>query len=189
MATLGEGFYKAMTGRTARLESGPATNQVVFLEKKYGNLSEASRRTGIPRTTLRRWRDGKSTPAGENSRKLTRSVRESLVPEGRRKRVTRSTGNPERARGERRTGKGSTASGHGGLTITATVSISSDSRERTLYVGQHLSEEKGQELMGAFLAGDDAAFEREITEALNKYFGGSGWTVESVTGVGFDPIK
>lgn len=194
MANISDAAYKALTGRTRKLETGGAAAQVAHLEKKYGSMAEASRQTGIPRTTLRRWKAGKGEPKGMSAQRLTRAVRETLVPEGRRKRVKGSTGNPRTTRAERLTGRGSrsTRSGHGGLTVTAEVLISSDLRERPLYLGQHVSPERGEELLDAFLSGDDARFESLLHEVVGAYFGSNnapGWSLENVTTVSFEPIR
>ena len=190
MANLFEAAYKALTGRTARLESGSPKNQVAHLEKHYGSMAEASRQTGIPRTPLRRWKLGLGKPKGD---RLTRAVREALVPAGRRKRVAGSTGTARYSRGESNTmGRGSrqVRSGHGGLTVQATVTVSSDTRDRPLFIGQHVGGDVGEQLLDAFLAGDDARMNEILHEALSAYFGSStSWTLDSVSSVSFEPVR
>lgn len=190
MASLFEATYKALAGRTTRLESGSPKAQVAHLEKQYGSMAEASRKTGIPRTTLRRWKMGLGAPKGD---RLTKAVRESLVPAGRRKRVTRSTGQARYSRGETHTmGRGSRGvrSGHGGLTVSANVTVSNDTRDRVLFVGQHVGGDVGEELLNAFLSGDDTRVEEILHSALSAYFGSeSSWTLNAVHSVGFDPVQ
>jgi hypothetical protein len=192
MATLFDAAYKALAGRTRRLETSAASAQVAHLERQYGSMAEASRRTGIPRTTLRRWKSGDARPK-PTDRRLTRAVRETLVPEGRRRRVKRSTGNPKFDRTETRTagrGSGAVRSGHGGLTVTASVTVSSDTRDRTMFVGQHLTADRGDALLAAFLDGDNAKMEEILNGAFAAYFGSpSSWTLNDVHSVGFEPIR
>ncbi len=190
MASLFDAAYKALAGRTRRLETGPVSAQVAHLEKHYGSMAEASRRTGIPRTTLRRWKSGASKP---KDTRLTRALRESLVPEGRRRRVKGSTGSPRFARNETATagrGSGAVRSGHGGLTVTASVTVSADTRDRTMFVGQHLTPDRGDALLNAFLAGDNARMEEILNGAFAAYFGSpSSWTINEVHSIGFEPIR
>lgn len=190
MPNLFDATYKALAGRTAKLESGSPREQVKHLEKQYGSMAEASRKTGIPRTTLRRWKLGVGKPKGE---RLTRAVRETLVPAGRRKRVAGSTGPAGYGRGESNTtGRGSSAvrSTHGGLTVNASVTVSSDTRDRTLFIGQHVGPAVGEDLLAAFLAGDDSRMEQILNDALSAYFGSSSsWTLNAVYSVGFDPVR
>jgi hypothetical protein len=189
MANLFDAAYRALAGRTPRLESGSTKDQVAHLERHYGSMAKASRETGIPRTTLRRWKMGMGKPKGN---RLTKAVRESLVPPGRRKRVAGSTGPARYGRGETRTtgrGSGSVRGGHGGLTLSASVTVSSDTRDRTMFVGQHIGADVGEQLLNAFLEGDNSRVEEILNAALDAYFGSSSWTLNAVHSVGFDPIR
>lgn len=192
MASLFDATYKALAGRTRRLENSAATDQVAHLERQYGSMAEASRRTGIPRTTLRRWKSGAARPK-PTDRRLIRALRESLVPDGRRRRVKRSTGSPRFAQNETRTagrGSGTVRSGHGGLTVTASVTVSADTRDRTMFVGQHLTPDRGDALLNAFLTGDNEQMEAILHGAFSAYFGSpSSWTINDVHSVGFEPIR
>lgn len=174
--------YRALTRRTEKLESAPLGQRVDFLERKYGSLSAASRATGVSRSTLRRWRDGQARPKSDSQRKMTRAIREALVPAGRRARVgqsTHPTAAPRTSRGE----------GGGGMTITAVVRISDDERERTLRIGQHVSDDVGNRILSAFLDGDDAALNQTMNEAISEYFGSDSWEIQSVSDVSFTPVR
>lgn len=185
--SLTDAVYKAFTGRTPRLEKGPIADRIAWLEKKHGSLAAVAREAGVSRSTLRRWRDGEAIPKAESERKLTGALRSALVPEGRRKRIGRSSGRPDF--GPRTpTGKGSGAErlAKGGIAIDATVSISSDTRDRTLNVGQHLDEDAGANLIAAFLSGDDEVFQTLLNDAVGRYFASaSGWELLHVEHVHF----
>lgn len=182
--SLYDAVYKAITGRTPRLERGPMAARVDFLEKKYGSLAGASRATGVSRSTLRRWRDGEAKPKPASERKLTQSLRKAMVPERRQNRIRRSTGRVTPAPGARVKGPG-----HGGISITATVRVSDDERERTLNIGQHLDQETAGRLLDAFMAGDDAQAQAIMEQGMTDYFGTTSWQVSDVSDISFDPIR
>lgn len=187
-----DAVYKALTGRTRKLETGSISDRIAFLEKKHGSLSAVAKETGISRSTLRRWKDGKAKPKLATEKKVVRALRETLVPEGRRKRVRNSTGRPDYGpKTPTGPGSGNQKALHGGITITADVAISSDQRaNRRLYLGQNLDDLTGAELITAFLAGDDARVDQIINQALGNYFGSpAGWEITHVTDISFWPIK
>jgi transcriptional regulator with XRE-family HTH domain len=188
--TLVDAVYKAFTGRTPRLEKGPIADRINFLEKKHGSLAAVSRETGVSRSTLRRWRDGQAVPKPDSEQKLTAALRTSLIPGRRRKRIGRSTGRPDFGKAQPTgPGSGATRAARGGISIKATVKVSSDERDRTLNLGQHMDENAGEALLLAFVSGDDEEFTALLHTAVGNYFGSTtGWELLNVAGVSFNPI-
>jgi hypothetical protein len=190
---LADAMYKALTGRTPRLEQASAATRVAWLEQRHGSLTAVARQTGIPRTTLRRWRDGISTPRAEREQQITRAIREQSVPKRRQDRFRKSTQRrPWAPDAPRRTGRGSNQEHrhHGGLTVTADITISSDHRQRTLNLGQNLGPEHADRIIVAFMSGDDADFRAALNAAVGAYFHTTGAAVivsEPVT-IDFSPV-
>lgn len=188
--SLGDAIYKAFTGRTSKLEKGPIADRIAHLEAKHGSLAAVARETGVSRSTLRRWRDGEAVPKADSEKKLTSALRSSLMPEGRRKRVGRSTGYPDYGSATP-TGRGAGAKrgARGGFSIDALVRVSEDERDRTLNIGQHMDPDAAENLMAAFLSGDDEVFAGLLHQALTDYFGSpTGWELLNVHAVHFAPM-
>lgn len=173
-----DAVYRKLTGRSPRTEKSlPA--QIKQAEKTHKTQKAAAKAAGIPLRTWQRLKSGKTKPKPETEKKLKSAYRDTLVPKGRRDRVAKSTK-------AMRPGEAVT----GGLTITGIVTVSKDSRRRTLKVGQHIPEGRMEDVMNAILAGDDAAAEQMLTDMLTEYGSGMGGAVSiDIESIDISPIR
>jgi hypothetical protein len=164
-----DAVYRALTGGYSPRGEGSLRRQMRTLESKHGGVRAAAADAGVSESTWRRWRKGRSTPKPENADKVKAARRRALVPEERRRLVSRSTG---------------IRPSDPGLAIKATVTVSSDTRPgRLLRLGPWLPPGRLDRMTTAFLDGDDEGVRQEIQDAVNEYVasgGGPGAVVEDV---------
>lgn len=156
MADLFDSLYRALTHRSPASERRPLAQRLQALERQHGSVRAAAADAGVSESTWRRWRKGQSTPKPENERKVNRAQRRAAMPEGRRRRFLSSVG---------RGGAG------GGLTVTGWVTVSKDTRYRTLNLGAHLGPGRLDDLLDAFLTGDDDVVFVVIQDLVSEYMG------------------
>lgn len=173
-----DAVYRKLIGRSPRTEKSLSA-QIKQAEKTHKTQKEAAKAAGIPLRTWQRMKSGKSKPKPETEKKLQKAYRASLVPKGRRERFAKSTK-------AMRPGQAVT----GGLTITGVVTVSKDSRRRTLKVGQHIPEGRMEDVMNAILSGDDAAAEQMLNDILTEYGSGMGGAVSvDIESIDVSPIR
>lgn len=178
-ASLGDALARSLTGRSAgfsaRLASRPLGEQLAWLEKQAGGVGKAASAAGVAGSTWRRWKSGSTRqPKPESLAKVQRAQREALIPTGRRDRMGKSTRAGEPLTAERPP--------TGGATLTGTVTVSSDSRVRTLQLGAHLAPGRLDAVIDAYLTdGLDAALP-ELQRCIAEYMhvGSGSVTIESV---------
>lgn len=177
-----EAAYRKIMGRSPRSESSLKTRMQQMLKTHDGSVPKAAKAAGVSPRTWRRWAKGESKPKPDSDKKLTKAYRDSLVPKGRRERIAKAT--KQLRPGER---------GKGGLTITGNVTVSSDTRRRTLKLGQHLPEGSLEAVMNAILAGDDQQAEQLLNEMLAEYGqsigGGTSSLSIDIDSISIEPMK
>lgn len=149
-----DAWYRAVAKRSPAGEKRDVRRQMADLERIHGSAAAAARATGVNKGTWWRWKSGRSTPKAANVDRVRLARRQALVPESRQRTVSGSTGRAT-----------------GGLTITGWVTISKDTRHRSINLGPALGAGRLDAAMAAFLAGDDAAVEAELLGALAEVIG------------------
>lgn len=185
--SLRDKLIRKLTGRAPgaveREQKKSLPERLKWLEKKHkGDDKAASKAAGLSLTTWRRWRSGKQNPKPESVAKLDKATREALVPKGRRKRISESTGK----------GRGLSAGAPvGGAQISAWITISSDERPRDLNLGGALQAGRLDDVVNAFIEhGEDAAIQ-ELKKAIGEYLhvDPDDINIHNVTGLDWAPMR
>lgn len=150
MGELSDAFYRALTGRSPGGERRSIRQQLGDIERRAGSVKAAARETGVSESTWRRWKSGKSKPRPQNADKVRRARRRIYSAD------------------QRQAAAGSVG-GSGGLTITGDVTISRDTRPRSLVMGPYLSQARIQAVLNAFAEGDMAELEAQLQAAIIEY--------------------
>jgi hypothetical protein len=179
MGDMGDALFRAFTKRSPKSEGRSMDKRAGWFEKAFGGAKKAAEAVGVSPSTWRRWKSGKSQPKPESLAKANKAARGALVPEGRRKRVKASAGEGSPLAGVRPSG---------GLSITATVKVSEDEREREINLGGYISEERMNAVMGAFLDGNDARATQLMQQSISEYVGRHA-DVTDVSAIHFDPMQ
>ncbi|MER0485105.1 hypothetical protein ABR737_43445 [Streptomyces sp. Edi2] len=185
-------LFKAFAKRSAKSEDRAAPVRAGQLLKRVGgSIKDAAKAVGRSPRTFKRWLDGQATPKADSNEALNRANREALVPEGRRKRILASADDrylvEDEESGQMRFQKPEGVTGKGGFVLTAVIRISKDERERSVNLGPYLSSDHMQELMDAFMAGNERAAVDVLEEGLEN------WVPEaellSTSSLSFSPVE
>lgn len=149
-----DAWYRAVTRRSPSGETRDVRRQMADLERIHDSSAAAARAVGVNKGTWWRWKTGRSAPKAQNVERVRIARRQALVPERRQAAVSRSTGQAK-----------------GGLTITGWITVSRDSRHRTINLGPYLGVGRLNAAMTSFLRGDDPAAEAEFQAVLADYIG------------------
>ncbi|MCY0923703.1 MULTISPECIES: hypothetical protein [Streptomyces] len=192
MGSVKDAMFKALAKRSAKSEDRAASVRAAQLIKRFGgSVTEAAKSVGRSSKTLKAWAEGKSTPRADSNEALNRANREALVPEGRRERFLKSASDDNmelNSDGEnwsiqRPSGVGKPS---GGVVLHATIRVSDDVRERKVNLGEWLSEGHMEDLLQAFMDGDEEAMRGVFIEGLDVYFHEA--ELQDVLGVQFNPL-
>lgn len=180
--TPGEAVYRLLAGgKDAGTEIGSAAASERLLMAQYGSVAGISRATGVPASTLRGWFAGR-TPKGGRDRGLighAQQLQRQIRMRGRRAARLSKPGalSDLTVRGRLRYSDRSTPKGEGG---------------RSVNLGQYLSDDVGEALVDAYLAGASTdelgAILAEAVEGADFYqaslAGDSsvGWDLTSIAG-------
>lgn len=167
-AGIGQAVEKILTGRTPNTGTGTTQQRAQELVTTHGSIKAAAAATGVNVETMRRWASGKqeakNTARSNNLDKLNQAQREARLKDSRADRLAKS------ATGTAMDGGGRYApTGGNSLRIKATVTVSSDQRERWIDVGPHIAPGTLDDMKVAYVNdGPDAA--GEILEgAIHEY--------------------
>ncbi|MCY0932357.1 hypothetical protein OTB20_40665 [Streptomyces sp. H27-H1] len=176
MGSVKDAMFKALAKRSAKSEDKPAAVRAAQLIKRFGgSVSDAAKAVGRSSKTLKAWSEGKSSPRADSNDALNRANREALVPQGRRERLLKSasddnmelTSNDMDWTIRRPDGVGKPG---GGLVLHAMIKVSDEERERKVNLGEWLSEGHMEDLLQAFMDGDEEAMRGVFVEGLDVYF-------------------
>ncbi|MFJ4343646.1 MULTISPECIES: hypothetical protein [unclassified Streptomyces] len=185
--SLRDKLIRKLTGRAPgaveREQKKGLGDRLRWLEKKHkGDDKAAAKAAGISLTTWRRWRSGKQKPKPDSVAKLDKATRDALVPKGRRKRISESTGK----------GRGLSAGApSGGAQMSAWVTISSDTRPRDLNLGGALGPGRLDAVVNAYVEfGEDAAI-LELKKAIGEYLhvDPEDVNIHDVSGIDWEPLR
>jgi hypothetical protein len=183
MGDVQNALFRALTKRSPKSEQRDVPTRAGQLVKRLGSIAQAAKAAACAPSTFRRWLKGESMPKPENADKLNRANRESMVPDGRRRRVSQA-GNDAAPPAERWAHK---TPGQGGVVITAHIKVSEDERERTINIAQYLSSYELENLTGAFFRGDEDAARSIIQGAVSQYKPGAVMTY--LSNINFTPAQ
>lgn len=156
-----EALYESLAGGRSRPPAGATFGHLLgLLVQLAGSGAAAARRLGVSPTTLYRWRRGTQQPRTGAS-VIDRAIR-------------RATLDPELERDI----KAKTRT----MRIHGTVTISKDTRARKLDVGRHIPKRKTQNIINAWLSGDDARTGRLLWAAIDKHYV-DGIEIDDITAV------
>jgi len=134
---LGEALYREITGRSPRTEIGTWGDAIGYLLGKGGGVAAAAARlAGVPATTFRGWMRGRlprSDRAGAVVQTALQAQRRDRLPKGREARLRAI--DPEE--------------------IELQAAYDYDGTTRTVAIGQYLADTVIDDLLDAYLAGDD----------------------------------
>lgn len=189
-------LFRKLTGRAPgavqREQKKSLPDRLRWLEKKHkGDDKAAAKAAGLSLTTWRRWRSGKQKPKADSVAKLDKATRDALVPKGRRKRISDSTGKPQRGKGESQGHGLYKAPPTGGAQMSAWVTISSDSRPRDLNLGGNLPPGRLDAVVNAYIEkGEDAAIQ-ELKKAIGEYLhvDPEHIHINDVSGINWEPMR
>lgn len=185
-------LIRKLTGRAPgavqREQKKSLPDRLRWLEKKHkGDDKAAAKAAGLSLTTWRRWRSGKQKPKADSIAKLDKATRDALVPKGRRKRISDSTGKGERGKAPKLTQAPPT----GGAQMSAYITISADSRPRDLNLGGNLPPGRLNEVVNQYIEkGEDAAIQ-ELKKAIGEYLhvDADDIHIHDVTGIDWEPMR
>ena len=141
MGILADLMGESLMGQPAPRSQADAAN---YLADRLGSGRAAARALGVAESTFRGWRSGVTSKRGIGTR-LTVLARQ-MAPGLPRARTT------------------------GSLAIHAEVTMSSDTRERTLHVGRKIPQPLIRRALTAWAMGNDRAVETLLTNAILKYY-------------------
>jgi hypothetical protein len=146
-----EAVSRALTRRAASTGEGVTSRTVAELERHAGGHAAAAREAGVSPETWRRWRNGTQTPSRRRREGLEAAVRRARLRPGRERRLRES---------------------RPAITLTATVRVSSDTRERTIDLGAYAEPGYMGELIDAYLDGNEDRQTELIEGLLDSYVPG-----------------
>jgi hypothetical protein len=148
-----DALYRSLTGRSRKSEQSYQA-AMSELERQHGSKKAAAAAAGVADRTWRDWRAGTHRPSKAHRSGLQRAQREA------------------RLRPSKADALGGVA-GAGGVVakVTGQIRCSSDSRNRSVSVP--LPDDLAQQILTAYEAGDDAAMEAALQEAVDEAFGRS----------------
>lgn len=170
---MSEAVYRAFLHRSpaTELRGMSVADLVRQVEAGAGGQKAAATRLGVSPSTLRRWKSGAATPsprtgAGAKLRQLAKAF-------GRRARMGPRTEAKLRGSPDWR--------------ITGNVVVSSDARQRTIYPQRDLNPGSLNEVVDAFLRGDDREVEAAMDRVIDSWIPGASVGVAPVTDLRMGP--
>ncbi|MGQ4342523.1 hypothetical protein ACN6LF_001368 [[Kitasatospora] papulosa] len=187
-----EALFRALSKRSAKSEDRAVNVRAGQLLKRMGgSVKEAAAKVGASPRTFKRWLDGQATPKAANSEALNRANRDVLAPQGRRERLLKSADDEHLGYDEasdswgvhRPEGLGSPS---GGFVVDATITVSQDTRRRTVNLGEYLSSGHMAELLDAYMSGNEAKAQGVLAEGFELWVPQA--EVNAVHGISFGPL-
>ncbi|MGW1931116.1 hypothetical protein [Streptomyces sp. NPDC001919] len=178
-----------LTGRAAggheRIAKKPIGERLGWLGKRHrGDEEKTAAAAGVTKRTLRSWLSGKSKPSAKSLANLEKAEREAM---------TKLVSAKDRAEMDSSTKRVGTRSRDtrvtGGASLSGTIRISNDERDRTIQFGRHLPSGFMDEVRAAFVEGGQEAAIKKMEEGLgDHYFRTSDFEILSVEELSFDGI-
>ncbi|MFB8384980.1 helix-turn-helix domain-containing protein [Streptomyces rubiginosohelvolus] len=185
--SLRDKLIRKLTGRAPgaveREQKKSLPERLKWLEKKHkGDDKAASKAAGLSLTTWRRWRSGKQKPKPDSIAKLDKATRDALVPKGRRKLISNSTGKGH--------GLSSTAP-TGGASLSAWFTISSDTRPRDINLAAALGPGALDKMVNAYIekGEDEAIKEMKIAIAEYLHVDADDLNIHDVMGIDWETLR
>lgn len=193
MGDVKNALFKALAKRSAKSEDRSASVRAgQLLKRMSGSMKDAAKAAGRSPRTFKRWLEGQATPKADSNNALNRANREALVPEGRRERLLRSADDrnlnydEQHDRWKVQRPEGVTGMS-GGFVLTGVIRVSQDERERTVNLGPYLSSEHMQEMLDAFMSGDEEGARSVLEEGLELWV--SDAELISTSSLNFSPVE
>ncbi|MEU8672958.1 hypothetical protein AB0C71_39420 [Streptomyces anulatus] len=192
MEGLKNALFKGLAKRSAKSEDRDASVRAGQLLKRVGgSVKEAAAKVGASPRTFKRWLAGEAAPRANNNEALNRANRDVLVPQGRRERLLRSADDQHLDYNEegdswgvrRPEGVGAPA---GGFVVDATITVSQDTRRRSVNLGEYLSSGHMSDLLDAFMSGNQSKAEGVLTEGFELWVPSA--HIDAVHGINFAPL-
>jgi hypothetical protein len=156
VADLADAITKGITGREPVSEDSSLSEILAELVAATGSGKGAAGALGISPTTFYRWQNYANN-AERGIRQAPKVGKRTIVAAARRAALPPIQ--------ERRIRKGEVK-----LAINGMVAMSKDVRNRTVKVGQYITDRKMGNVIGAWLAGDDARAERLLYRHIDQHY-------------------
>ncbi|MGP3691787.1 hypothetical protein ACTVZO_45350 [Streptomyces sp. IBSNAI002] len=192
MGDVKNAMYKALTKRSAKSEDRSAAVRAGQLIKRFGgSVAEAAKAVGRSTKTLKAWAEGKTSPRADSNDALNRANKEALIPQGRKERLLRSANDQHmELQDDGQTWRIQRPAGvskpSGGLVLHANIRVSDETRARKVNLGEWLSEGHMEDLLQAFMDGDEEGMRGIFVEGLENYYDQA--ELEDVISVQFSPL-
>lgn len=156
MADLADAITSGITGRPAVSEDSSLSEILAELVAATGSGKGAAGALGISPTTFYRWQNY-ANESERGIRQAPKLGKRAIVAAARRASLPPIT--------EQRIRKGDLK-----LSINGMVHMSKDVRNRTVKVGQYITNRKMGNVIGAWLSGDDARMERLLYRHIDQHY-------------------
>lgn len=161
-----DGLWSAIGGRGLAPSTGNSAQGLVSaLVAMTGSGAKAARVLGVSPSSVYRWQRGASPKIGV--RAIVAGIRAYAVATG---------PHPDLLQ---RVGPGGLE-----LSLNAVVTVSRDSRRRTIDIGRHVSRRRMLNMLKAWISGDDARFNRLFGKAIEDEYA-QGMEIEDITAMWF----
>jgi transcriptional regulator with XRE-family HTH domain len=161
---LGKAIYRALTGKSDRSEGKTTKDRTLELLAKHGGSTrKVAEAVGVSMRTVQRWKNGEQ----EAKNTKTRKSADALAGAQRAARVTGGRAAKFKAAA---TADPSGGGGAGGLSITGTIQVSEDIRERTIQPGYKIPAGELDDVIEKLAAEGPEAAAALLNRVISNYY-------------------